>query len=398
MQSATKRQSAVLRLTLEKIPFLIMVAASCVITICAQRSTHSLASLGNNPIEVRLANALVSYMVYIQKMLWPVDLSVLYPHAGMPPSWMIATALLFLVSISYIAFRKAREMPFLLVGWLWYLGTLVPVIGLVQVGSQSMADRYTYLPLVGIFMVVAWGAQVLVESRPMLKHPVLVFSLVVLAGFQVLAKPQVETWKNSVTLFEHALAVTELNPLAHNNVGAAYEASEGSREKALPHFMRAIELKNDYADAYNNLGTCAFRQGNHEGAIRYFQRAAEVDPQYTRARVNLGLMMMKYGELDAAEEQFRQVLKIDTSVEAAHVNLGAIFINQGKLDDATMHLREALRINPKNADAHNNSGVIFLREGRVEEALRHFRQALTVAPGHPMAEKNILQIQADMAR
>ena len=397
-QSATKRQSAVLRLTLEKIPFLIMVAASCVITIYAQRSTHSIASLGNNPVEVRLANALVSYMVYLQKMLWPVDLSVFYPHAGMPPSWMIATALLFLVSISFIAFRKAREMPFLLVGWLWYLGTLVPVIGLVQVGSQSMADRYTYLPLVGIFIFVAWGAQVLVESRPMLKHPVLVFSLVVLAGFQILAKPQVETWKNSVTLFEHALAVTELNPLAHNNVGAAYDASEGSCERALPHFMRAIELKNDYADAYNNLGTCAFREGNHEGAIRYFQRAAEVDPQYTRARVNLGLMMMKHGKLDAAEEQFRQVLKIDRAVEAAHVNLGALFINQGKLDDATMHLREALRINPRNADAHNNSGVIFLREGRVEEALRHFRQALTVAPGHPIAEKNILQIQADMAR
>ena len=391
-------KDAMLRLVLEKIPFLILVAASCIVTVYAQRSADSIASLGHNPVEVRLANALVSYAEYIQKMLWPVDLAVMYPHAGMPASWMIATALLLLGSISYVAFRKAREMPFLLVGWLWYLGTLVPVIGLVQVGSQSMADRYTYLPLVGIFMVIAWGAQALVERRPMLKYPVLVFSLVVIAGLLSLAKPQVETWENGVTLFEHALAVTEQNPLAHNNLGAAYDVREGSCKKASPHFMRAIELKNDYADAYDNLGTCAFREGDHEGAIRYFQWAAEVDPKFTRARVNLGLMMMNYGKVVAAEEAFRQVLQIDPSLEAAHVNLGALCINQGKLDDAAIHLRETLRINPRNADAHNNLGVISLRGGRVEDALRHFRQALTAAPEHPTAEMNIRLILAERAR
>jgi len=396
-QGTESGKVAVLRLALEKFPFLITVIASCIITIYAQRSTHSLASLGNNPIEVRFANALVSYAGYIQDMLWPVNLAVLYPHVGMPPSWMIVTALMLLVSISYIAIRKAPELPFLLVGWLWYLGTLVPVIGLVQVGSQSMADRYTYIPLVGLFIALAWGAERVIAGWPGCKRPALLFSLIALVGLLFLAKSQVEIWKNSVSLFEHALAVSEFNPVAHNNLGAAYDASEGSCEKALSHFLRAIELKKDYAEAYDNLGVCAFREGYHEEAVRYFRRAAEVDPQFTRARVNLGLMMMKYGKLDAAEEEFRQVLRIDTTVEAAHVNLGAVFINQGKLDDAAMHLREALRINPRNAEAHNNIGVIYLREGRVEGALSHFRQALTVVPGHPTAEKNIQQILADMA-
>ena len=165
-QGTESGKVAVLRLALEKFPFLITVIASCIITIYAQRSTHSLASLGNNPIEVRFANALVSYAGYIQDMLWPVNLAVLYPHVGMPPSWMIVTALMLLVSISYIAIRKAPELPFLLVGWLWYLGTLVPVIGLVQVGSQSMADRYTYIPLVGLFIALAWGAERVIAGWP----------------------------------------------------------------------------------------------------------------------------------------------------------------------------------------------------------------------------------------
>jgi len=397
-KGATPDKQVILRLALEKIPLLVMAAASCLVTVCAQQSINSVASLGNNPIEVRVANALVTYARYIQKMLWPVDLSVFYPHAGLPPAWMTVTSFLVIIVMSYFAVRKCRVLPFLLVGWFWYLGTLVPVIGLVQVGSQSMADRYTYIPLVGLFIVMAWGAKRLVAGQPGLKHPVAIFSLVAVAGLLFLARSQVETWKNSMTLFEHALTINERNALAHNNVGAAYDVNDKSCKRALPHYMRAVELKEDYADAYDNLGTCAYRAGKHEEAIRYFRKAVEINPQFSRARINLGLVMMKCGMLQTAEEEFNKVLAIDASMETAHINLSAIFIQQGRLDDAATSLREALRINPENAEAHNNIGVIFLRSGRIGDALRHFRLALNIAPGHPAAEQNIQHIMAHMSK
>ena len=397
-QGAHFGRSTAIGLVVEKIPLLVMAVASCMITLDAQRSSNTIASLENHPLDVRIANALVSYLEYILKMLWPVDLAVLYPHAGMPPVWKTGLAVMLIASLSYVAVRKAREMPFLLVGWLWYLGTLVPVIGLVQVGIQSMADRYTYIPLVGLFIAGAWGVKSIVERQRVWKRPVAVFSLVVLAGLLLLSKSQVYTWKNSITLFEHALSVTERNFLAHNNVGIAYAAGEGSCEKAAPHFMRVIELKNDAADAYTNLGTCAFREGNLEGAVLYFQKAVEVDPQYSKARINLGLMKLKTGNLRIAEEEFRKVLQIDPSNEEALANLGEIFIHQGKLGDAERHLREALRINPGNAQTHNNMGVVFMREGRLKEALGQFRQALALEPGHRNAERNLQIVLDNKAR
>lgn len=395
---STPGRHVISRLAVEKIPLLTMTAASCIVTVCAQQSIHSVASLGHNPMEERLANAAAAYARYIQKMLWPLDLSVFYPHTGMPPAWMTVTSLLLIIIMSCIAIRKCRAMPFLVVGWFWYLGTLVPVIGLVQVGSQSMADRYTYIPLVGLFIAIAWGAKHLIAWQPGLKHAAATFSFVILLGLLLLARSQVETWKNSITVFEHALAVTERNALAHNNVGAAYDAKDRSCVRALPHFMRALELKTDYADVYDNLGTCAYRTGKHEEAMRHFQKALEINPQFSRARVNLGLAMMECGMLRAAENEFNQVLKIDASMEIAHVNLSAISIQQGRLADAAMSLSEALRINPKNAEAHNNMGVIFLRTGRTEDALRQFQLALIHAPGHPTAEKNIQYIIAHRSR
>ncbi len=194
-----------------------MAALASLVTLVAQREVGAIWSLEKMSFDIRFANTLVSYMEYIRKMIWPFDLAVLYPHSGMPSVWKNVVAVLFLVAISYLAVRKAREMPFLLVGWLWYLGTLVPVIGLVQVGSQSMADRYTYIPLVGLFIALAWGAERLIAEWPGWKQPVVVISLVALSGLLFLARTQVETWKNSVTLFEQALAATEVNPVAHQN-------------------------------------------------------------------------------------------------------------------------------------------------------------------------------------
>ena len=384
----TSGRTVALRLVVEKLPLFLLAAVSSFVTLVAQREVGAVWSIEKMPIAVRVANAAVSYLEYIRKMIWPIDLAVLYPHAGLPPAWKIAVALLLLVSITYLAVRKVREMPFLLVGWLWYLGTLVPVIGLVQVGSQSMADRYTYIPLVGLFIAIAWGTKAIVERQPKWRLAVIVFFLVVLSGLLFHARSQVGTWKNSVTLFEQALAATEINPMAHQNIGAFY-LDQNDCHKAVPHFLKAIQMKNNYASPYHGLGVCASRETPPAGAMYFFTKALEIDPRLTRALIDRGVFFMNQGKLDEAVEDFRQALRVKPDHEGAHTNLGLIFIQQGRLGDAEVHLGEALRVNPQIAEALNNLGLVRMEQGRTEDAIANFLKARELAPGNAAIEKNL---------
>jgi protein O-mannosyl-transferase len=386
-----------LRLIVEKMPLFAMVATLSVVTLFAQHSIDAVWSLENMSFEIRYANAIVSYMEYIRRMLWPVDLAVLYPHAGMPPAWKIAVALMLLVSISCLAVRKARELPFLLIGWLWYLGTLVPVIGLVQVGSQALADRYTYLPLIGLFVAGAWGAKSIVERKPPWKRAIVVFTLVILSGLALQARSQVETWKDSVALFEHALKITNVNPVAQHNIGAYY-LEQNDCKNAVPHFLKSVEMKSDFAHAFHGLGVCASHDNNRARALYYFQQAIQSNPRFTKPLIDRGLLFMQLQRFDAAVEDFMQVLRLDPQNEAAHTNMGMLCIQQGKLADAEAYLREALRLNPDNAEAHNNLGIAILKLGRTDEAVTHFRQALKLAPENPAIKNNIGQVLIDTTR
>ena len=385
--SASNGASALL-LIVEKVPLLGVAAISCLVTLFTQKEAGALWSLEQIPMATRLANASVTYLDYIRKMLWPVDLAVFYPHAGMPPSWKIAVALLLLGSISCLVVRKAREMPFLLVGWLWYLGTLVPVIGLVQVGSQSMADRYTYIPLVGLFIALAWGAERIVAGWPRWKSPAILLSIVAISGLLFLARSQVETWKNSVTLFEQALAATEVNPVAHQKIGEFY-LDRNDCSRAVPHFLKAIEMKENYAYAYHGLGVCASRETPPAGALYFFRHALQLDPQLTRTLLSRGVLLMQLGRHEEAVEDFRQLLRLDPSHEAAHTNLGLIFVHLGKPEDAEAHLSEALRVNPRSAQALNNLGLVRMGQGRTEEAIASFLRARELVPGNAVIDANL---------
>jgi len=384
----TAGRAGLLRLIVEKVPLFIVAAAACIVTLIAQREVGALWTLEKMPFEQRIANAFVAYMEYIRKMLWPADLSVLYPHAGMPPAWKTGLAVTLIASLSYVAVRKAREMPFLLVGWLWYLGTLVPVIGIIQVGSQSMADRYTYLPLVGLFLAAAWGAKSLVEKRPLLKPVVIACVIVALAGLPIPSRVQVETWRNSVTLFEQALRMTEVNPLAHHNIGAYY-LERNECQKAVPHFLMALEAKKDYPYALSNLGVCTSRGNDPERALRLFDKAIRIEPRFTKARIDRAIYLMRLGRLEEAGMDFLEILKMKPDHEAAHTNLGLIFVQQGKLGDAEAHLREALRVNPRNAEALNNLGLVRMKQGQADEAVASFLKARDFAPGNPVIEANL---------
>jgi Tfp pilus assembly protein PilF len=396
-QDKTSGRPGAMRLVVEKLPLFLMAAVSSVVTLVAQREVGAVWSIEKMPIAVRIANAAVSYLEYIRKMLWPVDLAVLYPHEGLLPAWKIVIAFLFLVSISCLVVRKAREFPFLLVGWLWYLGTLVPVIGIIQVGSQSMADRYTYIPLVGLFIAISWGMKSIAERQPKWKHAIIVFILIALSGLLVLARAQVGTWTNSLTLFGHALRVTEVNPVAHHNIGAFY-LDQNDCQKAVPHFLKAIEMKEIYADPYHGLGICASRETPPADALYFFTKALEIDPRLTRALIDRGVFSMKQGKLDEAVEDFRQALRIDPAHEGALTNLGMLNILQGKPVEAVPHLIEALRINPHSAQAHNNLGIALMNLGRIDEAVDHFRQAHVLAPQDRAIEENMRQVLTHTAK
>ncbi len=386
-RGGTAIHGVIARLVIEKFPLFLLSAGISVLTLVAQKEVGAVWSVDKMPIDVRLANALVSYAEYIRKTLWPVGLAVLYPHQGMPEAWKIGVSALLLASVTALAIRNMRKMPFLLVGWLWYLGTLVPVIGIVQVGSQAMADRYTYIPLVGLFIAAVWGAKRIIAEWPRWKKPFTVSSLAVLSILMILARTQVESWQSSLTLFEQALAATEVNPLAHHNIGAFYLDQNNCR-KAVPHFLEAIRVKQNYAYPYHGLGVCASRQTPPTGALYFFGKALEIDPRMTRALTDRGVFHMKHGKFDLAMNDFGQALRIKPDHDAAHANMGLIYLSQGKLAYAEYHLNEARRLNPDSAEVLNNLGLLRLQQGKTEDALAYFHKAWTQKPDDPSIGQN----------
>jgi len=384
---ASTRASGV-RLVAEKVPLVVLSAAVAAMTYVAEHNVGAVKSMESYPLGVRLANAVVSYALYIWKAIWPVDLAVLYPHIGMPPLWLVLLSAVLLVAATGFSVHVRARAPWLTVGWFWYLGTLIPVIGLVQIGSHAMADRFTYIPLLGLFMALAWGAKELVAKRPGWKSGIIGLSVLFITVLLFPARAQIGTWQNSVTLFEHALTVTKDNPVARFNIGAHY-LGRNDCTKAVPHFLEAIEIKKDFALAFHCLAVCDSRAGNAAGALHHYGQAILIDPRWKMPRIDRGLLLVQQGRLDEAVEDFRQVLRIDPANETAHTNLGLIFLRQGKLGNAETHLSEALRVNQRSAEAHNNLGIVHTAQGRTEDAIASFLKARELMPGNEAIETNL---------
>ena len=345
------------RLILEKLPLLAMSTISCVLTYLAQSAGEAVSSLKIIPFGLRASNAIVSYLAYLEKAIWPSGLAVLYPHPAITntavPIWKIAGALLILCAISYFVLRVGRRHPFIPVGWLWYLGTLFPVIGFVQVGSQAMADRYTYVPLIGIFIAMAWGIPNLVEEWRFRRLALGVLVVAVIA-FSAVAWNQVGYWRNSITLFSRALAVTENNLYASNNLGGYY-IEIGEPQKAIFHYQEAVRIDPDYADAWNNLGVAYDTLGQSLQAISYYQKALQIEPR----------------------------------LSSAWNNLGAAYYTLRQPQRAIICYQEALRIEPDFADAWNNLGMAYDYLGQPRQAIMHYQKALQIKPGFTSAQNNL---------
>jgi protein O-mannosyl-transferase len=337
-------------LFLEKTPFFIFAIVSSILTVWAQNKGGAVASLQKLPFSERIMNASVSYVAYLGKTFWPVDLAVFYPYQHNYPDWQVVGALLILLGISGLAIYSAKKAPFLLMGWLWYLGTLVPVSGLVQVGRQAMADRYTYLPAIGIGIMLAWGIPYLLSSEKMRRIILIPAAAIVLAALSILTWQQCGYWKNSVELFNLALHVTNNNYLAHTNLGVAL-AAEGKNEAAVDNYNAAIRINPNHDNAHYNLANLLAKQGKIDEAINHYREAVRINPYYYMAYNNLGINLAKQRKFDEAIYCYRKALEIEPNDPGFYLNLGVALADSGKLQEAIEQFRTAVYLNPGYEDA-----------------------------------------------
>jgi tetratricopeptide (TPR) repeat protein len=378
----------VARLILEKVPFFILSTASCVITYIAQQHSGSITSLQRYPLVARIPNAPVAYVKYLFDTVYPVNLAVIYPLPS-NTSWIPAAgAILVLVVISWFIWRARRQCPYLVTGWFWYLGMMLPVIGLVQVGAQAMADRYTYLPLIGLFLGATSGVSDL-AVRLRLKSTVLItVAILVLAGSLWGTTRQLQYWRNSETLFRHTLAATKDNPTAENNLGAAL-LEAGRVPEAMSHLREALRLEPDLANAHVNLGNALLQTGHPLDAISQYQEALRLRPDDAPAHDNLGFVLLQKGQIREAIEQFQEALRLSPGFAKAHNNLGNALLQTGQLPEAIEQYQNALQLEPDFAGAHYNLGFALLQTGQPQEAIEQFREVLRLSPGFARAHYNL---------
>jgi tetratricopeptide (TPR) repeat protein len=334
------------RLLLEKVPLLVLSVASCAVTLWAQ-SGHAVVSLERVPLGARLANAVLAYAGYLRKTVWPVDLAVFYPHPGAQVPWgQVLVSGLVLAVVTGLAVGLRRRQPALLVGWLWYLGTLVPVIGLVQVGGQSMADRYTYFPLIGIFLALAWCVPGRLAARPAARVGLAVGAATVLAACALVTHSQLASWQDEGTVWEHALRVTENNAVAHLYLGT-YLYNQGGTGEGVEHLREAARLDPGNALALHNLGLAQLQDGDTDGALELLTRAVALDPQVGLYENSLGLALVRKGRVDEAGRAFREAVRLAPEEAEPHFNLAAALDDQGDHRGATAAYQAGLRLEPK---------------------------------------------------
>ena len=321
-------------------------------------------------------------------MVWPHKLAVFYPYPTAIPLWQSAGAGLLLIAVSVLLMRARAKRPYLAVGWLWYLTTLLPVIGLVQVGSQAMADRYAYLSLIGPFIMIAWSIPSLLQGWRHRQVALAFASTIVLSFLVVCTWVQVRYWKNSLTLFQHAIDVTTDNYFAHNNLGVAL-ARQGRLEEAIHHHSESLRIRPNQAEVHNNLGNALVARGDFEEALGHYYEALRIKPDFASAHNNLGSVLARQGKVDEAVKHYQAALRIKPDYAGAHYNLGNVLVDRGNVDEAIRHYTATLQIWPDWAGAHNNLGLALEKRGRLEEAISHYKEALRIRPDYAKAQDNL---------
>jgi tetratricopeptide (TPR) repeat protein len=422
-------------LIVEKLPLIVISAASCVATFLAQK--QALDTSLKPPLDERIGNTLVSYVVYLGQMLWPARLAVLYPYPERNlkvPHVILALLLLLIISIAVFLWRK--KYPFLLIGWLWYLGMLVPMIGIIQVGSQARADRYTYLPQIGLYLLVAWSAMELFLQCRRSRMILAVAGFLIITALITRSYFQTSYWLNTETLWKHAIATTSNNYIAtnnlaqflfqsgrfdegitecqralkikpdfaaaHNNLGAALVENRQRRndagaqnaavDEAIAHYRRALQINPDFAQGHSNLGTALLLKRQTDEAIAQYQKALEIDPNFAEARYSLGNAFLAEGRYSESIAEYEAALRTRPDYFEAHYNLGRALATIGKTDEALKEFTEALRINEDSAQVHCALGTLLGRMGRRQEAVAHLTEALRLNPNYENAKQQLRKL------
>lgn len=374
-----KRKPAIL----EKIPLFALSIASAVATFLIQQRGGAVSTFAQIPLAGRIGNALAAYCAYLVQFLWPANLAVFYPFTPQP-LWIVLASAIVLLAITAVAIRS-RD---LLTGWLWYLITLLPVIGLIQVGGQSHADRYTYIPLIGISIMLSFGAAGLVARQPRLEKPVAALAIVACTAWTIVARINTAYWRNSIDLFEHAAAVTDRNYIAYNNLGDALR-SAGRSDESIRNFKTAVEIQPAFADAQDNLGEALLSEGRIDEAILHLTTAVRLDPESPEARVNLGTALGDNGKIADAEEQYRAALQLDPDSAQARRGLGNTLARNGRFAEAIAQYKEALRVTPNDADTHYDLGLAAAQMGDQNQAIAQFAEVVRLQPSSPEARFNL---------
>jgi tetratricopeptide (TPR) repeat protein len=416
-------------LVLEKTPFIIFAAASCVVTFLVQQRGDSIAAVDILPIGSRIANAITAYASYIVMTVRPINLAVFYPHPGTAlPMWKIASSAIFLMALTVPIIMSRRSRPYLLIGWLWFLGTLIPVIGLVQAGAQSMADRYMYIPQIGLAIIAAWGGRdvwaFMGKTLRKDRQPGLVFfaapAFLILAIFAVITAVQISYWKDSVALFSHAINVTSGNYLAHKNLGVAYSKHK-QYDQAIKQYLDGIKAKSNDPDLYYNLGNTMDDLGKLDEAEQQFRKALHVDPKHCEAHYNLANVLARRAKFDDALAEYDALLKINPKHLGGLINLGNTFamlhrpanalpcyeaalkidpgnqealtntgnalVELGKHEDAIRSYEKSVQYNPKNIGAYANMGFAYMKMGRMDDAAKAYSEVLKIDPSNAAAQQ-----------
>jgi tetratricopeptide (TPR) repeat protein len=395
------------RLVIEKLPLFVLSAASCAATVVAQKQALDLSL--KPPLAERVGNALVSYAMYLGQMIWPSRLAVLYPYPEgnlKVPQVILALLLLLIISAAFFLWR--RKYPFLLIGWLWYLGMLVPMIGIVQVGSQVRADRYTYLPQIGLYLLVAWGATELFHRWRRTREILAITAVLIIMALTTRSYLQTSYWRDTETLWKHAIASTSNNYIAHTNLAETLSQS-GRFAEAIAECEKALKIKPDLAAAHNNLGS-ALQQNTQSGdgargqdgavdeAIEHFRKALQIKPDFTQARSNLGNTLLQKGQVDEAIAQFQKTLEMEPNYAEGEFSLGNAFLQKREVNEAIAHYQKALEINPDYAKAQYYLGNAFVAEGQYSQSIAAYEAAVRIRPDYFEAHRNMGRVLATIGK
>jgi tetratricopeptide (TPR) repeat protein len=342
------------KLAAEKLPLFAPVAVVSILAIQAQSQAGALSSWEGLPLGIRVPNAVLAYGLYLKKMVWPTDLAVFYPHPGNAlAAWPVALAALVLVGLSLGVWWQGRRSPYLVVGWLWYLGTLFPVSGLIQVGGHAMADRYAYVPLMGLFIILVWGAAELAQTLHLPKTWLLGASLCVVIALTGAVRLQLSYWRNSFTLLQHALEATQDNHMAHSNLGIAF-LDENDLDEAIDHFYKALEIKPMHAGVHTNLSIALRRTGMLDEALEHSIQSVRINPDLAEAHNNLGISLFQKGRVEEALQEFRKALELKPDYTTCYYNLGVVLEDQNRFEEAAESFRQALRLDPEHHQARQH--------------------------------------------